>query len=509
MRLGSPATIGTVNRDRLVMALIVLFAVPWALGSFYFILEGGGSDTATFYMWAGWFLILAFGFLEIKGLKQLAWCSAPVLVTLRAVVEFLCVPIWRVISGEDLVDGFYSKAMLFVLTGFVVFWAGSWMMMRHSQLRFRPDFNFTKDRVVVTSALLFAIGASTKVAMWKLGLNSYMADEMTRTSAAPVMQWFGTAASLLQASLLISSIEFVGKKSTSLGIQIIFWLSFVLCLGFGLISGMKSEILEPVLLVILVMGIARGRFPRIGLVLPLLLVLIYPVVIAYRNNLNEGYRGQANTVSGLSALLQKSVEDATTTRTAARGGAVNTGVENTSSRLSLLSLVRDVISLPSPSLINGDEHLWMAPVYPFIPRILWKSKPVLNKGQRFSIALGLSRDTSTALTPIGDLYTLGGLPGIIAGMFIYGLCLQLFMNWMSKEFSEKALFFFLSVLLPITNLELDVFSLITYSISAVLIGLLLSNLVYGGPIFGFRTWAPARAHSPRRINTVFAGGEAQ
>ena len=51
-----------------------------------------------------------------------------------------------------------------------------------------------------------------------------------------------------------------------------------------------------------------------GLLLPLLLVLIYPFVVAYRSNLNNGYRTQVNTVAGQEVVLEKSFDDVVLSR---------------------------------------------------------------------------------------------------------------------------------------------------------------------------------------------------
>ena len=65
-------------------------------------------------------------------------------------------------------------------------------------------------------------------------------------------------------------------------------------------------------------------------------------------------------------------------------------------------------------------------------------------------------------------------------MLAYGIGLQLIMNWIGGRFSEKGLYFYLSFLPTIANLENDVVSMIAGIVSNTIIYLLLSNLVYGG-----------------------------
>jgi hypothetical protein len=446
------------HRDRTLLALVFFCGAPLALGSFFFAIHGGGSERTDFFVAMAWFVILGLSFLEVRGLKGAEWCSAPVIVTLRALLEFALVPAWAVLIGDERVDALSSTAMLLVLLAFAMFWAGSWAVMRRTALRFQPRWpGSTPERLATASMVCLCVGGLAKFMQWRAGLNSYMSDEFSRTAAIEKVQWLYTIGNLLTACLIISGIEYLGKRSSNYAIRIAFWSSLTLSLFFGAISGMKEELLIPLVLLAVVYGITRARFPRSALVLPVLLVLMYPFVIAYRSNLNSGYREQANTVSGLSDLVHKTVNDVVTTRSS-NNDPLQTGLDSTQERLSLLNSVRDIVGLPSPSLLNGDEKLWMSPFYPFVPRVLWKSKPILVKGQRFSIAMGRPRTTSTALTPVGDLYTLGGWMGVAVGMLLYGAGLQLIFNAISKEMTEKRLFIYLSLLMPMVNLELDVFA---------------------------------------------------
>ena len=52
------------------------------------------------------------------------------------------------------------------------------------------------------------------------------------------------------------------------------------------------------------MALRKGEFLGWAFFLPLLLVLIYPFVAAYRDNLNNGYRTQVNTVEGQEVVLR-------------------------------------------------------------------------------------------------------------------------------------------------------------------------------------------------------------
>lgn len=61
----------------------------------------------------------------------------------------------------------------------------------------------------------------------------------------------------------------------------------------------------------------------------------------------------------------------------------------------------------------------------FIPRALWRDKPILDPGREFTTVLGWAKDpslatTSTGQTSAGELYWNFGWPGVLLGMYLCG-----------------------------------------------------------------------------------------
>jgi hypothetical protein len=402
---------------------------------------------------------------------------------------FICIPGLRFAAGYDLLDSEYVHAMVLTLIGFSAFWVGSLLFMKEARLRFAPRAWETSDRVAFVSASMFGLGLAGNLVMWKMGLFSYTADSGLRESAFAIMPWLTFLANLLNGALIVSAIEVFGKRSTKLSINIVFWLSAVFSIGFGAISGMKGELLQPLLYLVLAYSITRGRIPRTTFLLPLLLLLIYPFVNEYRDNLNTGYRTQVNTVGGLEAVLGRSFIDVVDDPFSLNEH-LGKGFDLATDRLSLLTFVHDIIGLRAPSVLNGDEKIWLAPLYSLVPRMLWKDKPVLNKGQRLSVALGRPSTTSSAVTPIGDLFSMYGTYGAVIGMLIYGICLQTYMNLASRGQSERNVFIYISMIVPLINLELDVVSLVTGAVQLGIVLLLTSYAIYGRPFTSRRVAIP-------------------
>jgi hypothetical protein len=462
-----------------VPLMLLAFGVPWALWSASALLGSGGSQSVAFYAAAGWFVLLAIGYLGLHGLRELAWFSIPVVLTLQALAEFVLIPTWRFAAGADLMDSVYVHAMFLSLIGFAAFWAGSLVFMKQAWFRFVPRVRDTPSRVAFMSATMLGLGLIGNLVMWKAPIYSYTADVGLRESSVGFIQWFAFLTNLLDIALVVSAIEVLGKRSTKPSIKIIFWISVLCSVGLGLISGMKSGPLVPLVYLVLVYGITRGRIPRMAFILPLLLLLIYPFVNAYRNNLNKGYSTGVNSIWGMGAVLEKSFDDVVYAPASTSEQAGN-GFDEATERLSLLGYVHDIIGLPDPSVLNDRPTIWLAPFYPLIPRFLWKNKPILDKGVRLSVALGRPATTSSAVTPIGDLYSMYGNFGLVFGMFIYGICLQLYMNRVGHGLiSERGIFIYLSMLMPLVNFEKDVIGFVAVAVQTALILLLTSYVIYG------------------------------
>ncbi len=465
----------------LVPLALLAISVPSGIWWFFSQLRGGSSESVTFDATVGCFVILAMAYLSLHGLQKMAWTSIPVLVTFEALVAFVVFPEWQFITGADSLDGSYNLAMFLVLVAFAAFWLGSLVLMKESGLRYAPSFGYTPSRVLFFSVMLLVLGIMGNALLWRLGLFGYTTDPGLRTSFSGVLPWIAFVANLLSYALVVSAIEVLGKPSADRAMTVIFWLSILISVGLGALSGMKSQVVTPIITVILVYGICKRRIPRTAILLPVFFILIvYPFVEAFRGNLNVGYSAQFNTVNGLQQTLVKSFDDAFLSFGSRSATARNENIGAATSRLSYLSYVRDVSSLPVPSMLQGDEKLWMAPFYPLVPRFLWKSKPILNKGVRLSVLLGHPSSSSSAPTPIGDLYSVYGTWGVAIGMLIWGACVQIYMNWVGgRSTDEKGLFIYVIMLSQLLNLEDDFTGLIAGTVQLGILVVITAYLIYG------------------------------
>lgn len=126
----------------LIPFALLATCVPLGVWTLVSLLASGGPQTA-FVAEAGWFAILALVYLSLHGLRGAAWVSVPVLLTIKALVQFLFIPLLRFAAGDDQLDAGYTHAMFLVLIGFAAFWIGSLVVKRESGLQFVPRFRDT------------------------------------------------------------------------------------------------------------------------------------------------------------------------------------------------------------------------------------------------------------------------------------------------------------------------------------------------------------------------------
>jgi hypothetical protein len=329
---------------------------------------------------------------------------------------------------------------------------------------------------------MVGLGIAGNILLWKSGLYGYTADPGMSASSLGFLQWLSALAGLLQAALVLSSIEVFGRRRAPGISWFLFWTALLWSVGFGVISATKAGPLQPLVVTCFIYVITKGRIPKAAFLLPVfLVVMVYPFVNAFRENLNAGYRAQINTLGGLGDSLRKSFGDAFLSFGSTSGATANRNLTTATARLSYLDHVRNMLNLPAPSMLSGDEKVWLAPFYPLVPRFIWKDKPVLNKGVRLAYLLGSPGNTSAAITPVADLYVMYGRWGLVIGMLVWGTSLQLATNWITRRnISERGLFVYTLMAPVVLNLESDVVGFIVATVQYGILNVFLAYVSYAG-----------------------------
>jgi hypothetical protein len=433
----------------------------------------------------------------------------PVFMTAMFFLQFGLLPLRNFIDPAQLASNLspdgeeLGRALSYIMLGMMGFWIGCELVRRKKGERIPPGPGTQstvpeghKARALVLFAALFAVAFITKFYLLKSQLFSYTASGEKYFENLASMQVLNVVSQLGTLALIIVAIERYRERYDPFW-RVLFVAVLLSEVCWGLISGMKGLVFQNFIVVALVSSFVKRRLNLRWLVIPLFaLVLLYPVSDAYRS-LVRGGGVEVTSFEGGARAGQMAFSKIGEGESAA-GDLWREGLNHTLRRLDLLTSVAEVLSLgPRASMVKGDIHWWTLPFYPFVPRFLWPSKPILEEGGWFTVALrGGSENvdsagSSTAITYPGDLYLQFGLLGIPVGMFVLGVVAQWFTNRVSGRVESRDLFLYAALFLFGFPLEPDVFSMWTGLIKLLAILYVLRRLIYG----------PSAQH--RRLATSF------
>jgi hypothetical protein len=415
----------------------------------------------------------------------------PVFVTAVGFVRFGLVPMRAFLdpSAETLLrfdrSPYFIRGLLYWFLGMLAFWLACHLFQKpkatskDESLQSREVLRVTGSAPLAWPILIYAFAFITRTYMLESHLYSYATiaeiyySQLSLAQVLIVIDWLGSIA-LLIVTIERFSHPYDGKR------RVLFILIFTLECSWGFISGMKGLVFQNFMLVALVSSIILRKFPKRLIIATVTgFVLIYPLSNAYRGIISG--KG-AVEVTDLSTAMGASNAAFAQARLATPGvtGWVQSGVNHALARLDLLQCVATIISLTPAQAqkLEGEEHWWMVPIYPFIPRFLWKDKPILDKGARFSVVLGATKATSTAITPPADLYLQFGLPGLMLGAFLWGILGQGLTDRYGNSLNKRHIFMYAALFPSATNLENDAFSFSASFIKISAMVVILAWLVY-------------------------------
>jgi hypothetical protein len=398
-------------------------------------------------------------------------------------------------NGEELV-----RALSYLTLGMVAFWVGCGLARRKRGSRVRsglaaqgPSRSSRRVGVLLFTVALYTATFVTKFYLLNNQLYCYLGSMDKYFANLASMQVLTYISQLGTVALVIVAIERYRARHDPL------WrITFIVVLSsellWGLISGMKGLLLQNFIIVALVSSFVRGRLSLRWLVMPFFaLVLIYPVSNAYRDIVRNSPHQGVTSLGGAAEAARLALIKARSTGPYG-GYSWREGLNNTLQRMDLLTSIAQVLILgpQERSMVKGDTQWRMLPIYPFIPRFLWPSKPILNEGGRFTLALRESfgdpakAGSSTAITYPGDLYLRFGLPGILFGMFVLGVVAQWFTNPVAGCVEPQALFLYAGIYVFGFSSELDAFDLWATLLKFLAILYFLKRLLYGRPLVSWR-----------------------
>jgi hypothetical protein len=484
--------------------LLVALALTVTVWGAALIAGASGYDLERFISLAGLFGVACAFFVVSRVSRGFqSFFEIPVFMTVVAFVEFGAAPLSPFLDPDALSPNLRGDTSLFhpalqiVIAGMVAFWLGSGIARSRKAAPVVLDpgsLPGSQPRFLTLAfgACLYLAGFGAKVYMLRSGMYSYLQSlVVTNAHLAQAQVWIVLSGFGLYALVLFSIEAYYhpGDKVRTL----LLWTVFGSECFWGLISGMKGNLLFNFVAVALVSSKAGRKLRIRWFALAILgLVVIYPLIDQYRSIVRRTGRDATTSVSAATeAIRGAAMESVRRERTA--GGWVASGWSSSLDRVNMLQNVALLLAYQDRAyLLEGDERLWMIPIYPFVPRFLWPGKPVQDIGLRFTKLLGGGATSCSSPTIPGDLYVLHyGIPGVLVGMFLVGLVAQWLTNPVKLCPSKRNLFIYACVFFAVANWENDFFAYSTGVIRTFVIVQILALIIYGP------AWAPSRLGTKR------------
>ena len=330
-------------------------------------------------------------------------------------------------------------------------------VMAALSLRFAPEV-----RSPLAPWILYGVATAARIAsVVTTGRFGYLGDVQSAVTTASGYQQLLSDLSLC-APLAVAAAALQVFREHVPGARVTLTVLFLAEIAFGAAAAGKLSFVITVLAVAIPFTTARRRLHMgllafTGLAVTGLALLL--IVVPF----NQAYRSAARPSSGTLSAGQ-ALDQAPSILGEVIGSGNGTGALSSSASF-LLVRVRDIDSVAiimqrTPSQVGflSPVQLVEAPLVTLVPRALWPGKPILDTGYEFSqIYYGVPAAvfTSSAITPIGDLYRHGGWIPVIAGMFLLGCGVRFLDDVMDVFGSPHSIFLFLLLFPSLVKLEDD------------------------------------------------------
>lgn len=335
-----------------------------------------------------------------------------------------------VVGMQPIATPWMNRLMLLVVLGACAMWVGYssgvgcslGRMLQRSRVLRKWMSSSARVRYVTLSAYL---AISLVARLWAIALEvyGYSSTYDRLIEGAGFTQYLTMAQSLGQLALVALALQCFASPRYVLSDRLLLWLVLGYEVAFGFLSGFKSAVVMPFVIVGFVYYSQRNRFPR--WLIPAVMVGVMAAYAAI-----EPFRAVRNEDAGFVGTSLGSIV-ATMTNASSTGAGDGGGYASTGLSVLARSNLTYVASLGIEYAADGElpegspeflGDIFLAPVHAFIPRLLWDSKPLQNIGLWYTKqVMGLEIYSSTGMSPFTYLNFAGGPLAVILGFVIVGI----------------------------------------------------------------------------------------
>ena len=328
--------------------------------------------------------------------------------------------------------------------------------------------------------IMYAIGTAARIASAiTTGRFGYVGDAASAvTTATGYQQFLSELGYFCPLAVCAAALELYRERLPSARITLT--ILFLSELAVGAASGNKGNLVVAVLAVLIPISAVKYRLPKLPVVGAALIFLV--IVVPFNQEYRTAVRSGSTTLSTSQAIAASPaiLHQAITSQ------SVFAALPNAATYL----LQREqeingpaIIVQRTPAQIPfvSTDQLVLGPFEDMIPRAIWTNKPILALGYQFSQQYyGLSSTvyTSSAISPIGDLYRHGGWVPVIAGMFVFGCGVRLLDGVLDISTNPHAIFLVLLLFPSLVTSESDWVTLIAGLPATALAWVLATTLAF-------------------------------
>jgi hypothetical protein len=352
---------------------------------------------------------------------------------------------------------------------------------------------------------MILVGLACLIYMFKTGqaVGNYTSLEFQRHPPPGLLVLFETLIDLSWVALSIFLIAPGQKPGRGLAWLLLGLSMCALSIKLA-ISGGKVALIQPLIAGAIVFHYGKRRFRiwEIAAIGVPVLMLAFGVVNFYRFVV-VGHRGSPKSLSDVVSRISSTSDLLTSSKDAAGQQPALEQIVDRDAGVDALALIMKYTPRPFP-YVYGQP--WLEIPLSFVPRQIWKDKPVSIPSAEFEHTyLGFRNSINgfSSMHLISDLYRNFSFPGVFCGMFLFGVLLRCLYLFCSPSRENGTGLFLYAALFPeiIHALETDLGNAVVSITKAAVLAVLVAVFLGGG----YRRLRRMRV-TPRRIAVADPSG---
>jgi hypothetical protein len=323
----------------------------------------------------------------------------------------------------------------------------NYKLLKYLRNSFKLNFLFFNISVISSvAARLYAI---------YMGVYGYSSTTAALQAASNISQILYYAGNIGLLNLIVISVLYLKNRNDG-RIKLLFYIVLIVELLFGVLSGSKSPIVLPVLIMFSTYIFINNRIKKTYIILTIFLIFFaYAIIEPFRSIRSQDLAYESNP-SYIIETMEYSYKMNKGRQLAEEVNPTSVFMRFLSRQNYILDAAKAIEYANKFKLGKEDPdfryRLISIPLQAYVPRMFWPGKSEENIGGWFAQKVwARPPGTSIAMTPIGFLYFSGGNILIFFFFVIFGILQKFLANFMNK--GVGSLIIFLALLLTLAQID--------------------------------------------------------